>query len=406
MSATDLVEDLFRRESARLVAALTRLLGPSHVELAEDVVQDALESAMHAWRFAPPRDPTAWILATAKHRAIDRLRELERHRRLAPALSDSGLETLDTRDDAADQLAMMFSLCAPGLGRETHVTLILRFLCGLSPAEIARAFFVDVQTVDRRLHRGRARLRELGRLTDVRDPEAMRLRQPSVMHALYSLFTHGYQASDGDPMFPAVCAEALRLGELLLESDSTSHPEVHALVAMCCFHAARLPARLDDDGVFLTLAEQDRSRWDRALIERGVLHLGASANGPDLTRWHVEAGIAAEHALAPSLPATNWRRIVALYDELLARAPNPAAALGRVLALAELDGFAAAREAFVAVDTTLARYHYYWAARAELELRAGHPAEGRLHYARAVELARSDAERRAYERKLARIATV
>src|ERR671930_1594116 len=171
-SSAELVEDLFRREYAHLVSALTRVLGPSNLPLAEDVVHDALVSAMHAWRFGLPRDPTAWIIRAAHNRAIDMMRREQRHRSLLPvlattaALTDTIEAALAPSADAANQLAMMFAVCDPGLSRETHVTLILRWLCGLSPKEIGQAFLVDTQTIDRRLHRGRTRLRELGRLVD------------------------------------------------------------------------------------------------------------------------------------------------------------------------------------------------------------------------------------------------
>src|SRR5262245_41913356 len=182
-----LVEDLFRRESAHLVVALTRLLGPANLALAEDVVQDALLSAMHAWQFEPPRDPKAWILQTAKNRAIDVLRR-ERRKEALPeelhareALVDTVTSVLSPEGDASNQLAMMFSICDDALSRETHVTLILRLLCGLSPSEIARAYLVDTQTVDRRLHRGRKRLQELGRLHDVTQTAELTERRESVL---------------------------------------------------------------------------------------------------------------------------------------------------------------------------------------------------------------------------------
>ena len=293
---TALVEDLFRRESAHLVAALTRLLGPSHLQLAEDVVHDALASAMHAWRFARPRDPKAWILQTAKRRAIDRIRQARRELLLSedpepiPETIDAALADAE---NTANQLAMMFSICDPGLSRETHVTLILRFLCGLSPSEIARAFLVETSTIDRRLHRGRAHLESLGRLTNVQDPAEARSREPSVLEALYLLFNEGYQASDEkNPMHPALCTDAIHLGELLLESAATTHAEVHAMVALFCFHAARLPARLDDDGAFQPLAEQDRALWDRALHRAG-------SSPPQRERRRRRA-----HALAPR----SWNR--------------------------------------------------------------------------------------------------
>jgi RNA polymerase sigma factor (sigma-70 family) len=417
----DLVDDLFRREFAHLVSALVRLLGPAHLALAEDVVHDALVTAMQAWRMGAPDDPKAWILQVAKRRAIDALR---RDRRRAPlpgaaredaSPADGDLEAavdaaLSPEADAGNQLAMMFAICDDALGAETHVTLILRLLCGFSAAEIARAFLVDVPTIDRRLHRGRGRLRELGSLCDVgamRDAEAA-ARQPSIEQALYLLFNEGYHGSDEDtPLAPAMCADALRLVELLLSVETSSlgarRGAVHALAALFCFHAARLSTRLDDEGVLVPLADQDRSRWDRVLLERGILHLGASAAGQALTRWHLEAGIAFEHTRAASVAETDWPKIAAYYDALLALAPGPIVALNRGVALAELHGLQAGRDDLERLrdDPRLARYSFFWAALADLARRAGRASEARPLYRRAIDLARSRAERASYERRLA-----
>jgi RNA polymerase sigma factor (sigma-70 family) len=307
---------------------------------------------MQAWRFGLPNDPKAWILQVAKNRAIDRIRrdrrletlrpELDAHSRLAQAVDDA----LSPESDAENQLAMMFAICDDALSAETHVTLILRFLCGLSPAEIARAFLVEVQTIDRRLHRGRARLQELGHLQPPSAVNDVRARQPSVEQALYLLFNEGYHGSDAEnPLHPAMCADAIRLVELLLQASAVEHASVHALAALFCFNAARLSTRLDEGGVVVPLAEQDRSRWDRSLVDRGLRHLGESATGDHWTRWHLEAGIAFEHTRAASVAETNWGRIVAYYDALSELAPSPVIALNRGLAVAELLGLEAGRGA-------------------------------------------------------------
>jgi RNA polymerase sigma factor (sigma-70 family) len=408
-AASALVEDLFRREFGRLVSALTRLLGPANLSLAEDVVQDALVTAMEAWRFGPPRDPKAWILQVARRRAIDAIRRNKRMAPLPPTLESEWtvagvVESALSREDDADQLVMMFSICDEGLSKETHVTLILRLLCGLSLREIARAFLVDTQTIDRRLHRGRARLAALGALHDVTSVDDFRARQPSVLQALYLLFNEGYHGSDPDnPLLPAMCLDALQLVELLLNSAASGQEHVHALAALFCFHAARLSTRLDREGVFLPLAEQDRARWDQTLVQRGVVHLSKASAGTALTRWHLEAGIACEHTIAPSVEQTNWRRIVELYDALLALAPGPIVAMNRAIAVAELHGLEDARSALLGLadDKRVAGYPFFWGALADIERRGGHADDARGHYGRAIGLSRSRAERVSYERKLA-----
>jgi RNA polymerase sigma factor (sigma-70 family) len=408
-SSTELVEDLFRREYAHLVSALTRVLGPSNIPLAEDVVHDALLSAMQAWRFGLPRDPKAWIIRAAHNRAIDIIRREQRHRSLLPelattaALTDTIEAALAPSADGANQLALMFAVCDPGMMRETQVTLILRLLCGLSPKEIGQAFLVGTPTINRRLHRGRARLRQLGALPDVDSLPDLPVRLTSVLQALYLLFSEGYHGSNPqDPMRPYLCTDALRLTELLLEVRATTHADVYGLGALFCFDTARLATRLDEQGVFVPLEDQDRSRWDRELIERGLEHLARSATGEHMSRWHLEAGIACEHTIAPSVRETDWNRIVMLYDLLVRESPSPVVALNRALALAERDGVDEGRRALMALasDGKLSTYPFYWAARADLERRAEEPGPARSSYERAIAFARSPAERVSYERRL------
>lgn len=404
-SESRLVADLFRRESAHLVAALVRVLGPARLPLAEDMMQEALLSATQAWRFEVPDDPKAWLLRVAKNRAIDVLRRERRQQALGDAdeLSRSVELSLSPERDAHNQLAMMLSICDDALSAETHVTLILRLLCGLSASEIARAFLVDVPTIDRRLHRGRVRLRELGELHDVTAAAAVRARQPSLERALYLLFNEGYHGSDPEsPLQPPLSADALRLTELLLQSPAVHAPPLHALGALFCFNAARLPARLDQEGVIVSLREQDRSRFDRELFAHGLRHLGASASGQELSRWHLEAGIALEHTRAESFEATNWRQISAYYEQLAAITQSPVVELNRSLALAELSGLDAGRDALDALseEPRLAQYSFFWAARADIERRSGRAERADDYYRRAIQLAKSRAERASYERRL------
>ncbi|WUH92486.1 sigma-70 family RNA polymerase sigma factor [Streptomyces sp. NBC_00433] len=413
-ASAQLVEDLFRREYVHLVSALIRVLGPTNIPLAEDVVHDALVSAMQAWRFGLPRDPKAWIIRAAHNRAIDMIRREQRHRSFLPELAtttkltDTIEAALAPEAEGTSQLAMMFAVCDPGLSRETHVTLILRWLCGLSPKEIGQAFLVDTQTIDRRLHRGRGRLRELGRLPDVDDLPDLDTRRGSVLRSLYLLFNEGYHGSNPQtPVRPFLCDDALHLTELLLQAEATAHPDVHALAALFCFGAARLSTRLDERGVFVPLEDQDRSRWDRARIEQGLVHLGHAASGDHLSRWHLEAGIACEHAIAPSVQETDWDRIVGFYQFLAEQSWSPVVALNRALAVAERDGVDNGRRELIALaeEPKLTRYPFYWAARADLERRADRHAAAREYYERAIALARSTAERAAFERRIESLET-
>jgi RNA polymerase sigma factor (sigma-70 family) len=407
-SSSVLIEDLFRREYAHLVTALARALGAHNIQLVEDVVHDALLSAMSAWRFGLPEDPKAWIIRAAHNRAIDVIRREQRLGTVRSKLATT-TELIDTIEaalapaaDAANQLAMMFALCDPGLAAETQVTLILRWLCGLSPKEIGQAFLVGTHTIDKRLQRGRIHLRQLSGLPDVDDLADVEDRRASVLQALYLLFNEGYHGSNPqDPIRPYMCTDALRLTELLLDTRATAHADLHALAGLFCFDLARLATRVDDQGVFVPLEDHDRSRWDRALVERGLQHLARSATGHHMSRWHLEAGIACEHAIAPSLEETDWDRIVGFYDLLVQRSQSPVVALNRALALAERDGIEVGRRELLALaqDPKLADYPFYWAARADLERRAARLATARSHYERAIALARSPAERVSYERR-------
>lgn len=224
-----------------------------------------------------------------------------------------------------------------------------------------------------------------------------------MLQALYLLFSEGYHGSDPEePVRPFLCGDALRLAELMLDSTATAGPDVAALAALFCLDLGRLSTRLDADGVFVPLAEQDRTRWNAALIERGLAHLAASAAGDRLSRWHLEAGIACEHAVAPSVAETDWTKVVGFYDLLLERSPGPIVALNRALAVAERGGVEEGRRQLAGVtgDRKLHRYPFYWAALADLERRAGRHGDARSSYERAIELSRSPAERDAYLRRI------
>lgn len=407
-------EHLFRRESGRLVSALTRIFGVHNLALAEDVVQDAFCRALEVWKVrGVPDNPAAWLMSVAKHRALDIIRRERRLERrfaagLGPALESEWTVVPAIEEAFApatiqdEQLRMMFSCCHPRLSQEVQVALVLNVLSGFGAAELASAFFASRAAMEKRLARGKKVLAASAGLFDLTDAD-FSTRLSAVRQALYLLFNEGYHGTSPRGVVRGeLCHEAIHLAMLLTESPVTATPESCALAALMCLHAARLPARVDDRGELSPLGEQDRSRWDAALVARGLDLLDRSATGDTLTAHHVEAAIAAAHATAPSLQSTNWHTIVALYDRLMALAPSPVVALNRAIAIAERDGPVRGLQALHAIvgQDHLQRYPFYAAALGEMELRCGHRAAAAQHFRAAADVARTPAERRFLERRI------
>jgi RNA polymerase sigma-70 factor (ECF subfamily) len=406
---------LFRREAGRMVSALTRIFGLHNLELAEDVVQDALCRALEIWKFGPmPDNPSAWLMAAAKNRAIDVLRSQKRTRRFAP---DVGylLETewtlvptvsalFDEHELCDDQLRMMFSCCHPKLATMGQVTLILNILCGFSVAEIASAFLTSEASIEKRLQRAKKILSESGALFEVAGANEIGARLDAVESALYLLFNEGYHgAHPRAAVQRELCEEAIRLAGMLLSHPACARRRTEALLALMCLHAARISGRVDEAGNLAPLQDQDRSQWDQALIARGLSLLGDSASEGDVSEYHIEAAIAAQHSTAKSYQETDWRAIAVLYDSLYALRPSPVVALSRAIALGQLEGPERGIEALLGIADRdrLERYPFYPAALGEFCFRAGRAEEAKAHFARACSLARSPAESRYLERKLA-----
>jgi RNA polymerase sigma-70 factor (ECF subfamily) len=409
----ELSEHLFRRESGRLVAALTRIFGVHNLALAEDVVQDAFCRALEVWKVrGVPENPAAWLMAVAKHRALDVVRReqtartfaselgrsLESEWTLAPAI-DEAFAISTIRDE---QLRMMFSCCHPRLSEEVQVALVLNILCGFGAGEIASAFLTGRAAVEKRISRGKKVLAGSKRLFDLADAE-FSARLTSVRRALYLLFNEGYHGASAETAVRSeLCHEAIRLTMLLLQFSPAASPETLALAALLCLHAARLPARLDADGDLNPLFEQKRWQWDAQLVERGLALLDRSAAGKTVTAYHVEAAIAAAHATARSVDETNWDQVVGLYDRLMAIAPSPVVALNRAIAIGQRDGPERGLEALGAIadPDRLRRYPFYPAAIGELELRRGNRAAARRQFSKAAGLARNRVERRFLEKRV------
>lgn len=425
MARTEL-EALYHRCRPTLTAALTRMVGPSHLDQVEAIVQETFVAALSAWPLQkPPDNPDGWLMAVAKNRALDWLRT-EGRRRTRDA--GAGEEDEDREGDALerlpapegevpagrlrgelsdDQLAMMFVSCHPSLSLSAQVMLALRTLCGLEAKEIAAVLLSQEAAVEKQLVRARQRLREVGLSFDLPPAEELGSRLDAVLTALYALFSEGYSAHGGDrAVREELCGEALRLSRLLLDHPATRRPDVHALAALMLLQASRLKARQTPEGELLTLQEQDRSLWDGEMIRQGLEQLARSASGDRLTDFHLEAGIAACHATAATFAATDWERIAGYYDQLMEVNPSPVIRLNRAIALSYAEGPEAGLAALAAIESEpeIQRLSLLEAARADLHSRLGNAHGARDAYRRALERAGSEQERQLLRRRLADLA--
>ena len=366
-AAEQLVDHLFRHEAGRLHALLLRWLGVRYLAEADDLVQDTLVEALTAWRLhGPPDNPAGWLYRVAQRKTLDWLRRQQRFDRLGPGLREAAQRVTDAPphylpEELADsQLRVLFVCCHPVLAPAAQVALCLKTLGGLSAAELAAAFLATPDTMTKRLFRARETLRAANVMLEVPAGAELTRRLAGVLHALYLLFNAGYDSEQpAAPIRQDLCAEALRLGQLLTQQPRTDHPDTHALLALFCLQAARLPARTDAQGHLVLLEDQDRGRWSQPLIARGLRHLGRAADAPEAGPYHLQAGIALEHCRAPSYAATDWAAIRGLYDQLLARRPSPVVALHRAVAVARADGPALGLQAAAGAQALVGTYLYH-----------------------------------------------
>ena len=397
------VEQVFREEYGRVVAALVRRFGD--IELAEDVAQEAFVEAMRRWPGSgPPPNPGAWLTTTARNRAIDRLRREStrdaRHAQAAMLIDDDGDVDPGSVSSVPDErLRLIFTCCHPALGRDAQVALTLRLLGGLTTAEIARAFLVDEAAMAKRLTRSKAKIKAAHIPYRVPPDHELPSRLAGVLATLYLVFNEGYLPSSPDTVVRTdLSAEAIRLTRVLA-GLMPDEPEVLGLLALMLLTEARRPARFAE-GVLVTLPDQDRSRWDASLVAEGHRLVRACLRRGRPGPYQIQAAVNAVHTDAASAENTDWRQIAALYDQLFALTPTPVVALNRAVAVAERDGAAAGLAALEAVDG-LASYHAYQAARADLLRRLGREAEAADAYRIAVELSANPAERAYLEERLA-----
>ena len=407
-------DHLFRRESGRMVAALTRVFGVHNLALAEDVVQEAFCRAIEVWRFrGVPENPTAWLMATAKNCALDALRRERTARTFAPELgrflqSEWTLapivqELFGPNAIKDDLLRMMFSCCHPRLPEEAQVALILHILCGFSVSEVASAFVGTDAAIEKRITRAKKVLATSKRLFDLAVATEFSARLPAVHRAIYLLFNEGYHGASAETAVRVeLCREAMRLTAILLEHSLGKTPTTYALAALMCLDASRLPARVDTSGNLTSLFEQDRSQWDQHLVVEGLKLLELSATGCELTEYHVEAAIASVHAMAHRTEDTDWGQIVSLYDKLMAMRPSPVVALNRAIAIAQHEGPERGLKEIRAIANSerLASYPFYHAALGEFEFRSGEHETARARFRAALALARNPMERRFLDQRV------
>jgi RNA polymerase sigma factor (sigma-70 family) len=388
------VDHLYREHAPAIIASLVRSFGPTRLDLVETAVQEAFVAALEQWGETPPDRPAAWLQTTARRRVIDALR---RAAWFAPDEPEEPAAPEPARTGDDDLLRMMLVCCHPSLPLEAQLVLALRTLCGLPVSALARALLADEAAIEKRLVRARQTLRDAKVELEVDDAPA---RVEAVLRMLYVLYFEGYSAHAGASQIDDdLCRTAIRLNELLV--TGFARPSAHALQALFLLQTSRFAARIDEHGEIVPLHLQDRARWDRAAIERGLFHLARAASGDVVSPYHLEAAIAACHALAPTYDATDWARIVALYDQLVAIAPSPVVALQRAIAVGRAAGPRVGLRALESIgDARLEDSAVLAAATAELEAELGNVRAAKAAYRRALELAGTEPERRFLEKKL------
>jgi RNA polymerase sigma factor (sigma-70 family) len=410
-SASGLVDHYFRHEYGRLVAVLVRRVGLHQLEAVEDAVQGALSAALTAWLAnGIPRDPGAWLYRVAHNRLLGAVRKEQGRRRVLDGVADrdayEGEELVpaafagEVRDEL---LRMLFVCCDETIPQESRLALALKTLCGFSTGEIAFRLFTTEANVYKRLARARERLRQGELDTETPALESLRSRLPSVHAVIYLLFNEGYLSTDAEHAIRAeLCEEAIRLGTLLATHPVGAAPPTFALLALMHLHAARLVSRQDATGGLLLLEEQDRSRWDTEHLRQGATWLERAAHGEVFTRFHAEAGIAAEHCFAPSFADTRWNDIAELYAMLERIDPSPFHTLNRAVAVAQARGPQAGLAALAgAVPPAWLDGHYLWeAVLADLHHRAGNVRAAEGHRDQALAAAPSSAVRQLLQRRL------
>lgn len=406
-----LADHLFRHESGKMVAVLSRILGMQQLDMAEDIVQDTLLQAMHTWSYKGlPPQPAAWLMKAAKNRAIDLLRRQKKFNQISPEYArllqeDAPIgETLDhlflSTEIADSQLRMIFACCHPSIPPESQVALTLKTLCGLHVSEIARAFLCPEETITKRIYRAKEKISRENIALQVPLGEALPERLEAVLKTLYLLFNEGYNSSHPEQLIREdLCMEAMRLCQLLTSQAYTSLPRTNALMALMCFQASRLGARQDDQGQIILLKKQDRLKWHLPLIQKGFEFLDAAAEPFEISAYHLEAAIASVHAAAPDFERTDWEKIEILYNRLYVLQPSPLIFLQKAIAIAHSGRRKEALEILLQLSS-LNQYYLYHAALGEILSEEGDIANATRHLEKAKQLTANQQEQEFLGRKI------
>jgi RNA polymerase sigma factor (sigma-70 family) len=409
-----LTDHLFRHQAGKMVAVLTRIFGLQNIELAEDVVQDAFAKAIKEWTYKTPVNPAGWLMTVAKNKAIDVVRR-QRYQKefaadMAPLLKSEYtvqpvIDKLFMETEIQDsQLRMIFACCHPALSETEQVALTLKTCSGFSVDEIARALLSNSEAIKKRLQRAKQFIAEEKLQFDIPVGDELKKRLDTVLSVLYLLFNEGYNSGSKENLIrKELCEEAIRLSLLITENKFTNQPKTFSLVALMTLLASRFDARLDEQGEIVLLQDQDRSKWNKELINIGLYYLDQSAEGDELSEYHIEAAIVAQHSMAKNFSETNWPQILAMYDMLAHVNPSPVVLLNRAIVIGKIDGAAKAITTINAIPgiEKLSEKHYLFAATiGELHSQLHNHYEARRHFEKAIALTASPVEKKLLKKKL------
>ncbi|MBS1493649.1 MAG: sigma-70 family RNA polymerase sigma factor [Bacteroidetes bacterium] len=409
-----LTDHLFRHEAGKMVAVLTRIFGLSQIEIAEDIVQDAFAQALKEWKFKTPPNPSAWLMMTAKNKAIDLLRR-ERYKENYTLESAAQLrneytsvpiiENLFMHNEIKDsQLRMIFACCHPSLAEADQIAFTLKICSGFSVDEIAAALLSNTETIKKRIQRARKLISEKDIKFDIPLGNKLKKRLDVALHSIYLLFNEGYNSSNkSDLIRQDLCEEAIRLALMLSENEFINQPKCSALVALMSLLASRFESRLDSNGEIILLEEQDRSKWNTELINIGLYYLNKSSEGNEISDYHIEAAIVAEHSIAKSFNETNWNRILQLYDILSKINSSPVVLLNRAIVIGKLSGAAKAIEEInliPGVEKYLKSNHLFSAVLGEMYKQENNSEEAKKYFEMAYDLTNSETEKKLIQKKI------